>query len=204
MIAIVDYKMGNLRSVLKAFKRIGVDAEITSDPLRISSAEKIILPGVGRFEQGIHELKESGLAEILVDQICNQRKPVLGICLGMQLLTRHSEEGNVDGLGIINAHTKKFHFQEKVLKVPHIGWNSVNWSSQSKMYSEEASQSKFYFVHSYYVESDDDNLVKQTTDYGHSFISGFELDNIFGVQFHPEKSHSQGLDLLKKFSELNV
>jgi glutamine amidotransferase len=204
MIAIIDYNMGNLRSVNKAFKRIGIDAVVTSNITKLRSADRLVLPGVGHFERGMKELKDRGLLDLINEQVFEKSKPILGICLGMQLMTQSSEEGNVNGLQLINAETIKFDLSDQGLKVPHIGWNTISANPNSKLLEGLSSEAFYYFVHSYYVRSQDVKLTCSITNYGHDVVSCFEKDNVFGVQFHPEKSHRQGLDLLKNFATLNV
>lgn len=202
MIAIIDYGMGNLRSVQKAFERIKVPVLITSDKKEILKAAKIVLPGVGNFERGIANLKSNGLYDTLNAVVTENRIPILGICLGMQLMTEFSEEGNVEGLGWIKANTKKFVFDTTGLKIPHMGWNTLNEVKSSPITNNISPDNLFYFVHSYYVSCENQDDVLAATNYGLSFVSSFQKENIFGCQFHPEKSHSAGLKLLKNFANL--
>ena len=204
MIAIIDYNMGNLRSVNKAFKRVGVDAKITADPKEIELADRLVLPGVGHFERGMAELKKRGLTDVIYEHTIHKAKPILGICLGMQLMTSFSEEGDAEGLGLVDATTKKFDLANQGLKVPHIGWNTIDANTESILLRGVSAESFFYFVHTYYVASESENLLRSYTDYGHPIVSSFEKQNIFGVQFHPEKSHKQGLDLLQNFATIDV
>ncbi len=203
MITIVDYGMGNLHSVQKAFDRLRIEARISSDPDDISNAEKLILPGVGNFKRGMENLGERGLIEALNNAVIDGKTPILGICLGMQLFTKSSEEGNCEGLCWIDAKTVRFNFEkaEKRLKIPHIGWNSLDFSKENQLYDGVSENPSFYFVHSYYVSSDDDSVVIATTKYGATFVSSVVKNNIFATQFHPEKSHDDGLKLLKNFAE---
>lgn len=202
-IFIVDYGVGNIRSVQKAFERIGYNARLTSNRSDITSATKIILPGVGNFQKGLENLKSSGLLEPLNDVVLDRNIPILGICLGMQLMTSFSEEGNCEGLNWISAKTKKFSFfSQQGLKIPHMGWNEIHCENERVDFAEY-NNTLFYFVHSYYVlcESAEDVLFK--SKYGVEFVSGFKKRNIWGVQFHPEKSHKAGLTFLKKFISQN-
>ena len=201
MITIVDYGMGNLGSILNMFKRIGVKAVITTEPEAIRSAEKILLPGVGAFDVAMTHINGSGLREILEQKAKVERIPILGICLGMQLFTRGSEEGELPGLGWIPGETKRFPGQGD-LKVPHMGWNMVIPSTPSCLTHNLPDESRFYFVHSYCVTVDNPKHSILKTRYGVEFESGIAWENIFGVQFHPEKSHKFGMQLLKNFSEL--
>jgi len=197
MISIIDYGMGNLRSVQKAFERMDIKAKIISNPHDLRNADKILLPGVGHFENGITNLKELGFVDALKEEIIVKKKPILGICLGMQLMTSFSEEGNFEGLNFIEAQTQKFVLN--TLKIPHMGWNSIEIKKNSIFSNELNPDDLVYFVHSYFVRCKNDSDVLFKTNYGISFDSAFEKDNIIGFQFHPEKSHKTGLNLLKKF-----
>jgi len=202
MITIVDYGMGNLGSMLNMFKRIGVAARIESEPERIRSAEKIVLPGVGAFDAAMLRIGDSpGLREVLDHKALVERVPVLGVCLGMQLLTRGSEEGERPGLGWIPGATRRFPRQPG-LKVPHMGWNIALPAMSSALTSDLGEEPRYYFVHSYYVTADEPAHSIMRTHYGLDFDSAIGKDNIFGVQFHPEKSHRFGLRLLNNFAEL--
>ncbi len=201
MITVVDYGMGNLGSILNMFKRIGVNAVITTDPEVVRSAEKILLPGVGSFDVAMNHINGSGLREILEQKAMVERIPILGICLGMQLFTRGSEEGELPGLGWIPGETKRFPGRPD-LKVPHMGWNMVIPSTPSCLTRDLPEESRFYFVHSYCVTLDDPRHSILKTHYGVEFESGLARENIYGVQFHPEKSHKFGMQLLKNFAGL--
>lgn len=201
VIAIINYNMGNLRSVEKAFHRLGIEAVITADAAIIQRAEKLVLPGVGHFAKGMEELSGSGLLDLLNEQVLGHGKPVLGICLGMQLLTRHSEEGDAEGLGWIDAKTVRFPTDDKVYRVPHIGWNTLQVVNPSVLYEGISPDAAFYFVHSYYVSAADISAVSTESEYGITFTSSVKKDNIYGTQFHPEKSLNAGLRLLRNFAE---
>lgn len=194
--------MGNLRSVQKAFERIGIPAKLSGDVDEILGAEKLVLPGVGNFEQGIKNIKSRGLFEPLNTAVLDTKTPVIGICLGMQLMTEFSEEGNCDGFGWIKGKTKKFSFNDNNLKIPHMGWNNLTISNFNSIYKGIPSNSFFYFVHSYFIACDDENNILAQSNYGIDFVSSFQKENVFGCQFHPEKSHQTGLQILKNFSEL--
>jgi imidazole glycerol-phosphate synthase subunit HisH len=198
MIVIVDYGMGNLHSVLKACRRIGAEATISSKKEDIETAEKIILPGVGHFKKGMDNLNQLGLIDVLNKKVLVEGTPVLGICLGMQLLTKRSEEGESPGLGWIDAEAIKLK-SNGFLKVPHMGWNDLESKKESDLLPTEARESSFYFVHSFCVRCNDEKDILTTTNYGEDFVSAIQKDNIYGVQFHPEKSHGSGLQLLKNF-----
>ena len=201
MITIIDYGLGNLGSIQNMFKRIGVQAKITSDLGEIAGANKILLPGVGAFDNAMTRINETGLKEVLDKKAKLDKVPILGICLGMQLLTRGSQEGVLSGLGWIEADTIKFPAIDG-LKVPHMGWNLVKPSTQSKLTLNLPNESRFYFVHSYYVQVDKQENSILKANYGIEFDAAIQNDNIYGAQFHPEKSHKFGMQLLKNFSEI--
>lgn len=202
MIVIVDYGMGNLRSVQKAFERIKCSASISSDVNEIIGADKIVLPGVGNFEKGIANIKEHRLFDILNQAVIINKVPILGICLGMQLMTEHSEEGNAEGFGWIKANTKKFIFEKSELKIPHMGWNNLLIKDNETLFKGLSEENFFYFVHSYFVSCKIEENVLAETSYGNKFVSAFNKGNIYGCQFHPEKSHDAGLLVLKNFANL--
>lgn len=199
MITIIDYGMGNLGSIANMIKKIGHKSIITSDIDEIQKATKLILPGVGAFDNGMKNLESLGFIEVLNKKVLEDNTPILGICLGMQLMTKSSEEGNLLGLGWVDAQTKKF--VSDTLKVPHMGWNIIKHQKQSKLFEELESEKRYYFVHGYYVECNTNEYILATTNYGYEFVSSFEKDNIIGVQFHPEKSHKFGMRLMKNFVE---
>lgn len=204
MILIVDYGMGNLGSISNMLKKIGVPCVISSDPEMISDANKIILPGVGAFDNAIENLHTKNLFEVLNYKALNQRTPILGICLGMQLFAKSSEEGIRTGLGWIDASVKRFNFnnQNDRNKVPHMGWNRAVVKSTHQLFNGLEDLNKFYFVHSYHVVCNDESDILTMTSYGYDFVSSVFKDNILGVQFHPEKSHKYGMQLLKNFAAL--
>jgi imidazole glycerol-phosphate synthase subunit HisH len=201
MITIVDYGMGNLGSILNMFKHIGVKASTTCSPEEIRKAEKLILPGVGAFDAAMARIQDTGLLDILKQKVLIDRIPILGICLGMQLLTRGSEEGVLPGLGWIPADTKRFP-SKPGLKVPHMGWNIAIPSVQSSITKNLPTDCRFYFVHSYYVSADNPEHIILRSTYDTKFAAAIQRDNIYGAQFHPEKSHKFGMQLLKNFAEL--
>ena len=203
MITIIDYGMGNLGSIFNMFKKIGVQSNITSDKKEIEKATKILLPGVGSFDAAMSKIKELDFQTLLNYKALEEKIPVLGICLGMQLLTNHSEEGKLPGLGWIPAETIKFKFDaNQNLKIPHMGWNMVQKNEMSKLTDHFEENTRFYFVHSYYVKCRDNNNSILKTNYGLTFDSAIQKDNIYGAQFHPEKSHKFGMKFLKNFSEI--
>ena len=200
MIAIIDYGMGNLKSVKRKMDRIGVNSIITYDPVVIKKSDRIILPGVGHFAKAITEIKSRKLWDLLSEKVLIEKKPVLGICLGMQLMARHSEEGDSEGFGWINAQVIRFKVSDPIkYKIPHMGWNTIKSSKDSLLLENISSESEFYFVHSYHVKCNNTDEILAETIYDRSFISAFHKENIYGVQFHPEKSHDSGELLLKNF-----
>ena len=201
MITIVDYGLGNLGSIRNMLKKIGHPSQITSDPGLIERAEKLLLPGVGSFDAGMQNLARGDLIPLLNHRVLDAAVPVLGICLGMQLMTHSSEEGALSGLGWIDAHTVRFDSSGPELKVPHMGWNLVRRTRTDPLTDSLPSDPRFYFVHSYRVRCGRDADVTLVTNYGSEFHSGFRRANIWGVQFHPEKSHRFGMQLLRNFAE---
>jgi glutamine amidotransferase len=202
MIVIINYGLGNLGSIKNMFKKIGVESIITSDHKLISKADKLVLPGVGNFGKGMYELEKSGLRELLDTLVLKNKIPILGICLGMQLMTNESEESESKGLGWIPSKTLKFDFDSVSMKVPHMGWNTVEVSNENKLINKSNEEIRYYFVHSYYVKVSEEKDSIAKTKYGISFDSAFSRDNIYGVQFHPEKSHKFGMNLLRNFSNI--
>ena len=201
MITIVNYQMGNVGSIKNMLKKVGVESEISGDPEVLSKASKLILPGVGAFDTGMRHLQDSGLIGVLNELVLEKKVPVLGICLGMQLLTRKSEEGVLPGLGWIAADTVKFRLDD--LRVPHMGWNTLHPSSSAALFQGYSEEPRYYFVHSYHVVCDDPQDAAGTTQYGLPFTSAVQKGNVMGAQFHPEKSHKFGMQLFRNFVALN-
>jgi glutamine amidotransferase len=201
MITIVDYGMGNLGSIQNMFKRIGAASEVTGDIGTLARASKILLPGVGAFDSAMQRINDSGLREILDRKALHERVPTLGICLGMQLLSRGSEEGRLPGLGWIAASARRFPTIVG-LKVPHMGWNLVAPAQASALTAGLPAESRFYFVHSFYVRVDDQRDSVLKARYGVTFDAAVAHGNIYGAQFHPEKSHRFGMHLLANFANL--
>lgn len=197
-IAIVNLGMGNIHSVYKAFRLH--QPFVTNNPKELSTADKIVLPGVGHFKKAMEALHANQLLDELNKSVLIHKKPILGICLGMQLMADHSEEGNTKGLGwFADSRVVKFR-QDNQMKVPHMGWNTINKLKETKLFKNITEKTAFYFAHSYYWNNTKSVETLSETDYILSFVSAIELDNIYGVQFHPEKSHEDGLKLIQNFS----
>lgn len=199
MVAIINYGLGNLGSIANMLKAIGEKSVITSDKTEIEAADKIILPGVGAFDAGMTRLQEAGLVEVLKTQALEVKKPVLGICLGMQLLGRKSEEGSLPGLGLIPFDNLRFRLDDTELKVPHMGWDIVTFQQKNPLLEGLSGTQRYYFVHSFHAKCDSKDYVLMTCDYGYEFAAAVVSGNIYGVQFHPEKSHDFGMALLTNF-----
>jgi len=203
MIIIVNNGLGNLSSVLNMITKVGGQATIISDPNILTQAKKLILPGVGAFDHGMSGLHNSRWIDALNEAVLARRVPILGICLGMQLMCQSSEEGTLPGLGWINADVKRFKLPiDSGLKIPHMGWNTVNVVKPNPLIKAEDGEQRFYFVHSYHTVCNNQQDVLATTHHGYEITAAFSRDNIYGVQFHPEKSHRFGMALMKKFVEL--
>lgn len=201
MITILDYGVGNLKSIQNMFRKVGVDSVISSNSAFIQQSDKYLLPGVGSFDHGMNNLKDAPFFDVLEKEVLENKKPILGICLGMQLLTNSSEEGKERGLGWINAKTVKFNFSDKSLAIPHMGWNKAIPRNQESIF-HYLEDNRFYFVHSYHVVCETKENILATARYGQDFICSIYQNNIFGVQFHPEKSHKFGMQLFKNFGAL--
>jgi len=205
MIAIVDYGLGNLGSIQNMLKKIGYKSLISHSSQDIEQADKLILPGVGAFDKGMENLRSTGLIPLLNHKVLEEKVPILGICLGMQLLTRRSEEGGAiePGLGWIQADTVRFNINNHLsLRIPHMGWNFVEIQADNLLAHAMPDDARFYFVHSYHPVCDDMSDCFITTTYGDKFAAGIHRENVYGVQFHPEKSHKYGMQLLRNFVEL--
>lgn len=202
MIAIIDYDAGNIKSVEKALQKLGAEVVITKDAQEILRADKVILPGVGAFGDAMANLKKYGLDEV-IHQVVKNGTPFLGICLGLQLLFERSDETpGVNGLGILKGEILRIPEKDD-LKIPHMGWNSLHLQNQGRLFRGLSEQSYVYFVHSYYLKAEEEEIVKATTDYSVNIHASVEKDNVFACQFHPEKSSDVGLQILKNFVELN-
>lgn len=203
MIVIIDYGVGNINSIKNMLKKIGVESKISSSVDDIRSADKLILPGVGNFGYGMDQLNKSGLVEVLNQCVLEKKVPILGICLGAQLLTNGSEEApGVPGLGWIKGDVKEFKFESNnTLKVPHMGWADISVEKKSGLFNAENDELRYYFVHKYHMENIAESEVLTKATYGYDFVCGIEKENIIGVQFHPEKSHRFGKELLSNFAK---
>ncbi len=202
MIAIIDYGMGNLRSVEKGFQKTGIDVKVTDKPADVRNAQGVVLPGVGAFKGCMNELCDLNLNEAVTETI-RGGKPYLGICLGLHVLFTESEEfGSSRGLDIVKGRVVRFNPDNKELKIPQMGWNQLNIKNNNPLFKGIPDKSYFYFVHSYYVAPEDNSIISTTTDYGIEFTSSIWKDNIFAVQFHPEKSQSLGLQVLRNFGNI--
>lgn len=201
MIAILDYGLGNLGSISNMLKVIGEKSKITNDKEVIEKADGIILPGVGAFDAGMSKLSDTGLADLIVVEAL-KGKPILGICLGMQLLGRRSEEGKLEGLSLIPFECKKFKFDDNSLKIPHMGWDVVEFKKQHPILDGLTGQQRYYFVHSYHAVCDNAENILMTCEYGYEFAAAVVKENVIGMQFHPEKSHDFGLAVFSNFVKI--
>lgn len=199
-VAVVDYGMGNIGSISKMLRHVGAEPIVSADPQQLRAADKLILPGVGHFDRAMANLHAAGLVDELKELVQTRGTPILGICLGMQLMCRSSEEGTQPGLGFVEARVRRFDFPgDRRLKVPHMGWRDLQLAKPSEIFDGLDDASRFYFVHSYFVDCSEERDVLARATYGHPFVAAFERDNVRGVQFHPEKSHRFGIRLLQNF-----
>ena len=202
-IGIIDVGLGNVTAVKRMVQKVGGEPISISQPNKLSEVKKFILPGVGHFNEGMRRLNRDGLDSAIKDAANDEETKILGICLGMQLLCRSSEEASVDGLGIVRASVVKLEaVSTDKIKVPHMGWNTIHLNQSSPLFSNSDQEKRFYFVHSYKVVPDDMDTVIAVTNYGSDFCSAYQQSNVFGVQFHPEKSHRFGMDLISRFVRL--
>ena len=204
MITIINYGSGNIRAIGNIYDVLNIPYEVADSIKEIEKADKIILPGVGAFDETIEKLNTNGFRKLLEQKVLVDKVPILGICVGMQMLANNSEEGTLSGLGWIDGKVKKFD-KNKIIgkpKLPHLGWNSIRIIKESPLLKDIDEEGGFYFIHSYYFECKDTNDIMSTTEYGIEFHSSVNRDNIYGVQFHPEKSHENGIQLLKNFALL--
>jgi len=204
MITIIDYGSGNIRAIANIYEKLNISYLIAKNPYDVIGAKKIFLPGVGAFDETISKLDEIGFRSVLDKEVLENKVPILGICVGMQILAETSEEGSLKGLGYIKGHVKKLDASklDAKPKLPHLGWNSIEIKRKSPLFDNIDPQKGFYFLHTYYFECSNNNDILSTTHYGNSFCSAINHNNIFGFQFHPEKSHSNGINLLLNFGKL--
>ncbi|MDN5537301.1 imidazole glycerol phosphate synthase subunit HisH [Comamonas sp.] len=201
-ISVIDYGCGNLASVINMIQHVGGEAQIIKSPAQLTEASKLVLPGVGAFDHGMNNLRDGGWVAPLEQAVFERRVPLMGICLGMQLLTHGSEEGQAQGLGWIDARVRRFRVAHAGLKVPHMGWSEVLQTRPDLLLPPSADKARFYFVHSYKVECNDADDVLLQCEYGETFVAAFHRANIWGFQFHPEKSHRFGMALFRNFLEI--
>jgi len=204
VISIVDYGVGNIQAIANIYKRLNISVRIARAAEELAGAERVILPGVGAFDWAMARLNKSGMREALDDLVLSNGRPVLGICVGMQMIARRSDEGSLEGLGWLDAEVKKFDFgtPSRHAYLPHMGWNDVEPRFRECLFKGIGATGRFYFLHSYYFAPKDQKTILGVTDYGGSFASCVRAGNICGVQFHPEKSHQWGIQLLKNFAEM--
>jgi len=204
MITIIDYGSGNIRAVANIYERLKIPYKIAKSPEEVIGATKLFLPGVGAFDETISKLDEIGFRDVLDKEVLENKIPIIGICVGMQILSETSEEGILNGLGYIKGHVKKLDVSKlnSKPKLPHLGWNSIEINRNHDILNNIDPQKGFYFLHTYYFECSDNNDVLTTTQYGNSFSSAVNRNNVYGFQFHPEKSHSNGVNLLYNFAKL--
>lgn len=205
MIAIIDYGSGNIQAIKNIYKRLKVDCEFVNEPTQLNNANKIILPGVGAFDEAMQKLDESGMRDALNEKVIEKEMPVLGVCVGMQIMATSSDEGGANGLGWFDATVRRFDetkIQHKP-KLPHMGWNSISVNSESTIFNDINTENGFYFLHSYYIDCSNNIDILAQSSYGENFTCAINKKNIYGFQFHPEKSHSNGVSLFKNFAELS-
>lgn len=203
MIVIIDYGLGNVRSIYAKLEQMGETVTVSGSIAEIESADKLILPGVGAFDAGMKNIRTLEIIPLLDKKVNREHIPILGICLGMQILTKKSDEGTLSGLGYVDAETVRFKFDPSTsLNIPHMGWNTIQFRQDTPLLEHIPDNSRFYFVHSFHVQCSDKSNIIAMTNYGYDYPSIIQRENLFGVQFHPEKSHQQGIQLLKNFARL--
>lgn len=200
MIVVIDYGMGNVGSIVNMIKKVGYECIVSSSVNDVLNATKLILPGVGSFDKAMQNLQQLNLIDSINKKVIENKTPILGICLGMQLMTKGSEEGKLSGLSYINGYSNKFDSNQGLL-IPHMGWNLINVKKTNNLFTNTKEEQRFYFVHSFAVSCEDSEDILSTTFYGKEFVSSFQKNNILGVQFHPEKSHTFGMHFFKNFLE---
>jgi imidazole glycerol-phosphate synthase subunit HisH len=204
MISVVDYGVGNVQAIINIYKRLNISVRAARSAGELEGAERVVLPGVGAFDWAMARLNQSGMRNVLDDLVLSKGRPVLGICVGMQMLAKRSEEGVLEGLGWIDGEVRKFDrvADSQRAYLPHMGWNDVEPRRRECLFRDVGANGRFYFLHSYYFAPKDANMILGVTDYGGSFASCVRSGNVYGVQFHPEKSHQWGIQLLKNFAQL--
>lgn len=206
MVGIINYGVGNISAFVNIFKELNIPLKIVSNKEHLLGVSKIILPGVGHFDYAMSKLEESGMKEVIDEMVVSKKVPVIGICVGMQMMANRSDEGTLKGLGWIDAEVRRFDQNQKVnsidLPLPHMGWNDVSPVGDSLIFSNLGDKSKFYFLHSYYFVCNNNSDEIAKSEYGIPFTCAANHENIYGIQFHPEKSHKYGIQLLKNFAEL--
>jgi len=203
LVGVIDVGIGNIYSIQRIVEKVGGESALIQQPSQLLNFKKVILPGVGHYSEGMKILNSKGFSQILIDLVIQKQLHILGICLGMQLLCRSSEESNIPGLGLIDAEVRKLRFStESKLKVPHMGWNVVSAARVNPLFPVSTEELRSYFVHSYKVVPKDPAITIGTTNYGGEFCAAFQQGNMFGVQFHPEKSHRFGMALMSRFIKL--
>jgi glutamine amidotransferase len=204
MISIVDYGVGNIQALINIYKRLNIPVRIARTAEELAEAERVVLPGVGAFDWAMARLNKSGMRAVLDDVVLSKGRPVLGICVGMQMLAKRSEEGALEGLGWIDGEVRKFDraAASERAHLPHMGWNDVEPRCRGCLFRDIGASGRFYFLHSYYFAPRDEKVILGVTDYGGAFASSVRAGNIYGVQFHPEKSHQWGIQLLKSFAQM--
>ena len=202
MISIINYGLGNVLAFYNIYKKLNIESQVVSSSSELESATKIILPGVGSFDWAMDKLNKSGMRETLDHLVLEKNIPVMGICVGMQMMANSSEEGQKEGLGWFDAKVKKIKSDKKI-DLPHLGWNEINIKNDNTLFQGLQNNARFYFLHSYYFETNEDECILCETNYGGLFTSAAKKNNIFAIQFHPEKSHQWGECILKNFSKLN-
>lgn len=204
MIKIIDYGVGNIKAFVNIYKRLGIEIDIASNYKSLTNASKLILPGVGHFDYAMHKFNETGMMETVNDLVMNKKVPVLGICVGMQIMAISSDEGSKKGLGWIDAHVKKIDIKNNNFRLPHMGWNNIIINKNDGILKNLDNNSRFYFLHSYYFNCTNENNIIALSNYGSNFPSIVRQENIIGIQCHPEKSHEFGEQILKNFFDLDA